>query len=120
VFLDHNTTGDGMLTALQVLAILRREERPLSELARVMSRAPQVLKSVRVREKRPFDQIPDFGRALAKVEAELAGRGRTNVRYSGTEALARIMLEGDDLARLESLAEELCAVLRKAIGEGAK
>jgi phosphoglucosamine mutase len=78
------------------------------------------LKSVRVREKKPFDQIPDFARALANVERELAGRGRTNIRYSGTEPLARVMLEGDDLARLESLAEELCGVLRKAIGENAK
>ncbi len=120
VFLDHNTTGDGMLTALQVLAILRREERPLSELARVMQRTPQVLKSVRVRAKTPFNEIPEFASVLARVDAELAGRGRTNVRYSGTESLARVMLEGDDPARIETLAEELCAVLRKAIGEVGK
>src|SRR5258706_5949253 len=120
VFLDHNTTGDGMLTALQVLALMRREERPLSELARVMQHAPQVLKSVRVRAKTPFEEIPEFARALARVDAELAGRGRSNVRYSGTEPLARVMLEGDDPARIETLADELCAVLRRAIGEVGK
>ena len=117
VFLDHNTTGDGMLSALQVLALMRREERPLSELARVMQRTPQVLKSVRVRAKTPFAEIPEFVRTLAKVERELAGNGRTNVRYSGTEPLARVMLEGDDAARIETLAQELVDVLRKAIGD---
>jgi phosphoglucosamine mutase len=117
VFLDHNTTGDGMLSALQVLALMRREERPLSELARVMQRTPQVLKSLRVRAKTPFAEIPEFARALARVERELEGRGRTNVRYSGTEPLARVMIEGDDAARIETLAQELVDVLRKAIGE---
>jgi phosphoglucosamine mutase len=117
VFLEHNTTGDGMLSALQVLALMRREERPLSELARVMQRTPQVLKSVRVRAKTPFSEIPEFVRALAHVERELAGNGRSNVRYSGTEPLARVMLEGDDAARIETLAQELVDVLRKAIGE---
>jgi phosphoglucosamine mutase len=120
VFLDHNTTGDGMLTALQVLALMRREERPLSELARVMQRTPQVLKSVRVRAKTPFEEIPEFARALARVDRELAGRGRINVRYSGTESLARVMLEGDDPARIDAFAEELCGVLRTAIGEVGK
>ncbi|HTO55905.1 MAG TPA: phosphoglucosamine mutase [Myxococcota bacterium] len=120
VFLDHNTTGDGMLSALQVLALMRREDRPLSELARVMQRTPQVLKSVRVRAKTPFGEIPELQRALLQVERALAGRGRINVRYSGTEPLARVMLEGDDSAQIESLAEELCQALRKAIGEAAK
>ncbi|HTO07765.1 MAG TPA: phosphoglucosamine mutase [Myxococcota bacterium] len=117
VFLDHNTTGDGMLSALQVLALMRREERPLSELARVMQRTPQVLKSVRVRTKTPFGEIPEFARALAQAERALAGNGRANVRYSGTEPLARVMIEGDDAARIETLAQELCEVLRKAIGD---
>ena len=71
VFLDHNTTGDGMLTALQVLALMRREERPLSELARVMERTPQVLRSVRVRSKTPLEELPEFARALARIGADL-------------------------------------------------
>ncbi|MFI5316087.1 MAG: phosphoglucosamine mutase [Myxococcota bacterium] len=120
VFLDHNTTGDGMLTALQVLAILRREERPLSELARVMQRTPQVLKSVRVRSKTPFEEIPGLAGALAAANDSLRGNGRVHLRYSGTESLARVMLEGDDQAQIESLADELCGVIRKAIGEAGK
>ena len=120
VFLDHNTTGDGMLTALQVLALMRREERPLSELARVMERTPQVLKSVRVRAKPPFAEIAGLARVLAAANDALRGRGRVNLRYSGTEPLARVMLEGDDAAQIDALAEELCSVIRKAIGEGAR
>jgi phosphoglucosamine mutase len=120
VFLDHNTTGDGMLTALQVLALMRREERPLSELARVMQRTPQVLRSVRVRSKPPFEEIPGLASALAATNVALGGNGRVNLRYSGTEPLARVMLEGDDQARIESLADELAEVIRKGIGEPAK
>jgi phosphoglucosamine mutase len=120
LFLDHNTTGDGMLSALQVLALMRREERPLSELARAMQRTPQVLRSVRVRSKHALDSIPEVARAVAKLERELDGRGRLNVRYSGTEPLARVMLEGDDEKTIGALADELCDVIRKAIGEAAK
>jgi len=117
VFLDHNTTGDGMLTALQVLALMRREERPLSELARVMERTPQVLRAVRVSRKPPFEELPGLARALARVEADLAGRGRILVRYSGTERVARVMLEGDDRSEIETIAEELCALIKREIGE---
>jgi phosphoglucosamine mutase len=120
VFLDHNTTGDGMLTALQVLALMRREERPLSELARVMERTPQVLRSVRVRSKPPLEELPEFARALARIGADLEGRGRILVRYSGTEPVARVMLEGDDVGEIETLAEELCALIQRAIGEAAR
>src|SRR5258705_6952715 len=119
-FLDHNTTGDGMLSALQVLALMRREERPLSELARGMQRTPQVLRSARVRSKPARGSIPELARALAKIERDLAGNGRINVRYSGTEPLARVMLEGDDEKTIRALADELCDVLRKAIGEAGK
>lgn len=117
VFLDHNTTGDGMLTALQVLALMRREERPLSELARVMERTPQVLRSVRVRSKPPLEDLPEFARALARIGADLEGRGRILVRYSGTEPVARVMLEGDDRGEIETFAEELCALIQRAVGE---
>jgi phosphoglucosamine mutase len=117
VFLDQNTTGDGMLTALQVLALMRREERPLSELARVMERTPQVLRAVRVRSKPAFETMPELARALVRVEADLAGRGRILVRYSGTEPVARVMLEGDDRGEIETIADELCALIQRAIGE---
>jgi phosphoglucosamine mutase len=117
VFLDHNTTGDGMLTALQVLALMRREERPLSELAAVMQRAPQVLRSVRVRAKQRFDELPAVWKRFQATQRELEGAGRINLRYSGTEPVARVMIEGDDQQRIEALADALCAEIQKAIGE---
>ncbi len=117
IFLDHNTTGDGMLTALQVLALMRREERPLSELAAVMQRTPQVLKAVRVRSKPPLDQLPTARAVDARARARMDGRGRVNIRYSGTEPVARVMIEGDDAAEIEQLADELCEAIRVDIGE---
>jgi phosphoglucosamine mutase len=118
IFLDHNTTGDGMLSALQVLALMRSEDVPLSELASgAMERVPQVLRSVRVREKVPFEELTDLQRTLEAVEDALAGWGRILLRYSGTEPLARVMVEGEDEARIQELAGEVCAQIRRAIGE---
>ena len=117
VFLDHGTTGDGILSALQVLALMRSEDRPLSELARVMERVPQALRSVRVRERVPFEQLKSLQGSLAAVESGLAGRGRVLVRYSGTEPLARVMVEGEDEAEIARIAEEICAEIARAIGE---
>jgi phosphoglucosamine mutase len=118
IFLDHNTTGDGMLSALQVLALMRSEDVALSELARgAMERVPQVLRSVRVREKVPFEELTDLQRTLDAVEEALQGWGRILLRYSGTEPLARVMIEGEDETRIEELAGEVCAQIRRAIGE---
>lgn len=117
VFLDHNTTGDGMLTALQVLAMLRRHERPLSELADVIDPVPQVMRSVQVREKPPLEELSGVQAALERIDRDLKGRGRIHVRYSGTEPVARVMVEGEDRRRIGELAEEVCAQIRKAIGE---
>ncbi len=117
VFLDHNTTGDGMLTALQVLAIMQRNERPLSSLAAVMDPVPQVLRAVTVREKPPLEELSGVQAALQRIQRDLRGRGRINVRYSGTEPVARVMIEGEDRARIEELAREVCAEIAKVIGE---
>jgi phosphoglucosamine mutase len=119
VFLDHNTTGDGLLTALQVLAIQRRKERPLSELVRGIERFPQVLLNIAVAEKRPLDQLPEMTRRIRQVEDELGKRGRVLVRYSGTERKARIMVEGEDEERVRAYAEDLAATLRRALAGGA-
>jgi phosphoglucosamine mutase len=108
VFLDHNTTGDGMLTALQVLALLRRRGRPLSELVDVFER---------VREKTPLEELPEFQTMLKRIERDLKGRGRIHVRYSGTEPVARVMLEGEDQSRIDELADEVCAQLHATIGQ---
>ena len=115
IFLDHNHTGDGLLTALQVLAVMRRSQRPLSELAGGIERFPQVLLNVSVVEKRPLESLPGFQRQLKQVEADLAERGRVLIRYSGTEAKARVMVEGDDEARVARLAAELADGLKRAL-----
>ncbi len=119
VFLDHNTTGDGLLTALQVLAILRRKERPLSELVQGVERFPQVLLNIPVAEKRPIDELPEMLERIRQVEQALAGRGRVLIRYSGTERKARIMVEGEDEEQVRAYAEDLAATLSRALGEGA-
>lgn len=119
VFLDHATTGDGVLAALQLLAVVVGSGKPLSELARVMEAVPQVLQNVRVREKRPVEDLPGVQRVLRAVEAELGKDGRVLVRYSGTEPKLRVMVEGDDEDRIRAMAAEICEAVRREIGEEA-
>lgn len=114
VFLDHATTGDGIVAALRVLAIMAKEGRPLSELAKVMTRTPQVLINTVVDKKVPIDQLPDVARLIADVEKQLAGDGRVLVRYSGTETKARVMIEGMDEGKIKAWAEEIAGVLQRA------
>ncbi len=118
IFLEHNHTGDGLLTALQVLAILRRKELPLSELASGIERFPQVLVNVPVAEKRPLESLPEFTRQLREVEAALGTRGRVLIRYSGTEPKARVMVEGEDEKRVHQIANDLAEGLRRALAGG--
>jgi phosphoglucosamine mutase len=113
VFLDHATTGDGIVAALRVLAIMVKEGIPLSELAKVMTRTPQVLINTSVEKKVPLDQLPDVQRRIAEIEKELGDEGRVLVRYSGTEAKARVMLEGPEEGRIKGYAEELVGLLVK-------
>jgi len=116
LFLDHNTTGDGLVTALAILAIMAETGRPLSELARAMTRYPQVLVNVRVRERRDFAREPEVAGALADVEAALGGRGRVLLRASGTEPLYRVMVEGEDEAEVKRFAEAIADTIRAADG----
>ena len=113
VFLDHATTGDGIVAALRVLAIMVREGRPLSELAKVMTRAPQVLLNLTVEKKVPLAQMADVSKLIAKVEAELGEEGRVLVRYSGTESKVRVMIEGSDEARIGVMAQEIADALAR-------
>ncbi len=113
IFLDHATTGDGIIAALRVLEVMVGEERPLSELSKVMTRTPQVLINTLVDEKRPLDQLPEVTRLIAMVEADLGSDGRVLVRYSGTEAKARVMIEGPDEASIMQRAEEIAAALAR-------
>jgi len=117
IFLDHTTTGDGVLAALMVLAVALREGKPLSELARIMQPVPQVTLGVKIREKPPFEKIKGLTGRMAEIEKKLAGRGRVLVRYSGTEPKVRIMLEGPDKDKIKQWAEELAEVFRRQLGE---
>ncbi|MGN6103815.1 MAG: phosphoglucosamine mutase [Kofleriaceae bacterium] len=114
VFLDHATTGDGIVAALRVLAIMAREQRPLSELATVMTRTPQVLINTAVDKKVPLEQLPDVQRMIADVERQLGEEGRVLVRYSGTESKARVMIEGMDELRIQGWAEEIAGALSRS------
>jgi phosphoglucosamine mutase len=113
LFLEHNTTGDGLLTALQLLSAIREEERTLSELASQMEKLPQILESVRVENKDGVMSSPALFNAIQAAENRLAGQGRVLVRPSGTEPLVRVMAEGRDICELRCLVEELIAVVKK-------
>ena len=117
IFLDHNTTGDGILSALQVLAILRRENKTLSELAEIMIPLPQVLVNVRVAEKKDIMTIPEVAKLINGIEGKLKDEGRILIRYSGTEPLLRIMLEGQDKYQITNWAKEIADLIEKKGGE---
>jgi phosphoglucosamine mutase len=117
IFLDHTTTGDGLITALQVLAIMAREGVPLSLLAAGFNRYPQAMVNVSVSQKRPLEELPALQEAIAEVEAKLDGKGRVLIRYSGTELKARVMVEGRDPSQVEELAGHLASVLKRALAE---
>jgi len=117
IFLDHTTTGDGMITALQVLSLLRRSDRPLSELAETMAKFPQVLRNVRVAAKVPLEEIPGLGKEIREAEDRLGEKGRVLVRYSGTEPLLRVMVEGEDGGVIADIAGRLEEMVRERIGE---
>jgi len=115
IFMDHSTTGDGLITALLVVALMAATRQPLSAL-RAMRRTPQVLENVRVRERLPLHEMPEVGRLISSAEEQLSGSGRLLVRYSGTEMLARVMVEGDDHAAIVTVAETIGEAIRKHIG----
>ena len=117
IFLDYNTTCDGILTALQVLAIMRQKERNLDELAQVMESLPQVLYNVDVREKRPLSEFQEIKLKIEEMERTLGNSGRVLIRYSGTEPLLRIMVEGEDEAQLHRFAQHLVELVKKRIGK---
>jgi phosphoglucosamine mutase len=116
VFLDHNTTGDGLVTALALLGLMVGKGRPLSELRRIMRRLPQVLLNVRVAAKREVADVPALGAAIARAEQALGTRGRVLVRYSGTEPVLRVMVEGERDAEIKDLAESIAGAARDALG----
>lgn len=116
IFLDHNTTGDGTLTALQVLAIMQRTGKTLSELAQVMIALPQVLLNVRVERRADLAEFPGIIRIIQEIEARLGEDGRVLIRYSGTEPLLRIMLEGPDKVEITGMAHAIADCVTQYLG----
>ncbi|HSQ78357.1 MAG TPA: phosphoglucosamine mutase [Nitrospirota bacterium] len=116
IFLDNNTTGDGLISALQVLAIMKQTGKPLSELAACMKTYPQTLVNVRVKERRDLASIPEIAKRMAEIEKKLEGTGRLLVRYSGTEPKVRVMIEGEDDREISALAEDLAEIIKEKLG----
>ncbi len=116
IFLDHNTTGDGILTAVQILALLKKKGCPLSELAGEMKKYPQKLVNVRVTSQLGWEKHSLIMAAIAAGEAELGEEGRILVRASGTEPLIRVMAEGPDQEELDRITQDIAAVIEREIG----
>ncbi len=112
IFLDHNTTGDGLISALQMISLMKRTGKPLSELAQAMSAVPQILLNITVKQKPKLESVPDIDRAIRESERRLNGSGRVLVRYSGTEPLLRIMVEGEQDTVIKEVAEDLARLVR--------
>ncbi|MEZ4281025.1 MAG: phosphoglucosamine mutase [Myxococcota bacterium] len=119
LFLDHSTTGDGLMSALQILALCARGRRRLSQLFDGFERFPQVTVNVAVAEKRPLEELGPLQEALAEIEDELGDEGRVLIRYSGTENKARIMVEGREAARVHEIANHLASKLKQALAGAA-
>ncbi len=115
VFLDHATTGDGTLAALQLLAVLCRKQKPLSELTKIFEPVPQTLLNVVVKQKRELGELPEVMKAIKAVEQKLGQDGRVLVRFSGTEAKARVLIEGVDAKKNEQYAKEIADALVRSL-----
>jgi phosphoglucosamine mutase len=118
IFRDYSSTGDGLVAALQLLRIMKAKDAPLSKLAQCWTRYPQLVTNVRVREKKPFEQLNGLNKLVTEAENELKAQGgRLLLRYSGTEPKARLLLEGRDKAALEAWSTKILAVIKKEVGE---
>jgi len=116
VFLDHATTGDGTLAALQLLAVICRQGKPLSELTRIFEPLPQTLLNVIVKQKRELGELPEVMKAIKAAETRLGRNGRVLVRFSGTEPKARVLIEGPDAGKNDVYAKEIGEALTRALG----
>ncbi len=117
IFRDYSTTGDGLVAALQLLRIMKSRDMALSKLAKCWTRYPQLVSNIRVREKKPFEELEGVAKLVSDAETELKAQGgRLLLRYSGTEPKARLLLEGRDNAVLEKWSEKICGAIKKQIG----
>ncbi|WP_300670542.1 phosphoglucosamine mutase [Desulfoluna sp.] len=117
IFLDRHTTGDGLLSALLLLTVLVETQKPLSELKQAMTVFPQELINVNVSEKKPLESLTKVTQAIQDAEKALNGKGRTLVRYSGTQKMLRVMVEGEDAELTRGCAEKIADAVRSEIGE---
>src|SRR4029453_5956997 len=115
IFSEHLFTGDGIATALNVLRVMADTGRELADLASELVTYPQVLVNVRVRERKDLSTVPAVADAMKRIEGQLAGNGRLLVRYSGTEPLLRIMLEGKDQQEIQNWAAEIASVVKETL-----
>jgi phosphoglucosamine mutase len=115
VYLNHSTTGDGIVTALQVIAQMLQTQKPLSELTQFYTPYPQVLRNLKVAKKTPISELTDAKKCIKSAEENLGEEGRILVRYSGTEPKVRVMGEGTDLARVEREVDKICTALQSAL-----
>jgi phosphoglucosamine mutase len=113
IFLRHNTTGDGILGGLQLLIAMKKKERSLSELTKIMEPFPQVLKNVHTDKKLVLEQIAGFSEKISRMEKSIGTCGRILVRASGTEPVIRVMVEGEDEKLINTMASELCNFISK-------
>ncbi|MBP1610074.1 MAG: phosphoglucosamine mutase, partial [Acidobacteria bacterium] len=116
IFLNHHTTGDGIITALQLLCAMRRAGQSLSELAKLMTLTPQKTMNVNVKEKPPLEKIPELQRAVNEAGAKLGDKGRVLIRYSGTQSMCRVMVEAPTEEMAERLTRTLADTVKKCIG----
>jgi len=116
IFLNHSPTPDALITCLEILKVMQETDKRLSELSNCMRKFPQVLINVRVKEKKPLEYIPQVQERISNYEFQLNGNGRLLVRYSGTEPVARIMVEGRDKNLIEDIAESIAGVIQDTLG----
>jgi phosphoglucosamine mutase len=115
IFLQHHTTGDGIITALQVAAAMKKEGKPLSELAKIMKVFPQMLINVNVKSRPEIETVPEIMTAIRDVERRLGNQGRVLVRYSGTQNMCRVMVEGPTQEETERCCREIAEVVDKTL-----
>ncbi len=116
IFRDFTTTGDGIVSALQILRVMMETGKPLSELKRCLVKFPQAQRNLKVREKRPLDQLPHIQKLVAETEQSLNGAGRVLLRYSGTEPKIRLLIEGRDDSQINTQADRIAGMIQDEIG----
>ena len=115
IFLDYHSSGDGLISGLQMLKLMKRSGKPLSTLTQCMKAVPQVLLGVKVPHKPDLETLPQLQEAITAHQKRLNGTGRILVRYSGTEPLVRVMVEGESDSMIQEVAEELVGVVKSCI-----